>query len=228
MKRRTIFKNIIEVRFEPDSKILDKRGEITGSILNSQFTDWVIQENRIDFSKKGNEEFGAFFSYKNLGLYASYPNLLPFIKKNTKQFITSTWDYFKSNKIHRVGVRTVFLTETENYQKTFDSYKEKFFKVDEEMLSKFDGKLYDFGFPMNFVDGENYINVNTGPMYAKQSAQFFDKIKDIPKFGIFVDVDYYMKDCSLITKKEELIKFIEKGLDKARGYNEIITDRVVN
>lgn len=227
-KARTIAKYFIEVRFEPDAKILDMRGEIATSVLKKQFTDWVISENKIDFSNKGTDEFGANFSYKGLGIYSSYPNPLTFIKNSAESFIKSTWDYFKDNKIQRIGIRTVSLTETTDYQKTFDAYKEKFFKVNEEMLSNFDGKLYDIGFPMNFVDGNKYIHMMTGPMYAKQSTQYFDNIKDIPKYGIFVDVDYYMEDCLSISTSKALINFIIEALDKEKRYREIISDKVAN
>jgi hypothetical protein len=228
MNNRTISKYFIEIRFEPDAGILDKRGKIAASVLKKQFTDWIIQENKIDFSKKGNDEFGAYFSYRNLGIYSSYPNALPFIKNSSKDFIKSTWDYFKNNKIQRIGVRTISLTETTDYQKTFDAYKENFFKINEETLGKFDGKLYDVGFPMDFIDGNKFTHIMTGPMYAKQSSQHFDKVKDIPKYGIFVDVDYYMDDCSSISTPQDLIKFIEEALNKGKHYKEIIVDKVAN
>lgn len=224
---KTVSKYILEIKFKPDSRILDKRGEIAESLLKEQFTDWNIQENRIDFSKKGNEEFGAYFSYRGLGVYSSYPNKLPFFKRNVKDFINSAWEYFESDTILRIGIRGIYLTEADKYQATFDKYKSTLFTVDNTLLEKFGGKLYDFAVPMNFTDGKDYFHVNTGPMYREQSEAIFDKIKDLPKFGVYVDVDFFKKDFLSIVKKEEVQAFIEKGLKKTEEINDLIQGMTV-
>ncbi len=95
-----------------------------------------------------------------------------------------------------------------------------------EELKKFDGDLVDIGFPLNFVNGEDFFNVVTGPMEKGQSQQFFGNDEDLPQAAIYIDVDYFRRDISSDLKQRNILKFIDTGVNKAKGIADTIASLV--
>jgi len=223
MSMKKIFsKHIVEIRYKPNSRFLDKRGETAELLAGSFFDQWNISNNRIDFSSKTNENIVAFISFRNLGLFTNYPNTADFFKEKAKDFIKSSWDNFLTSKITRIGVRSTYLIETESFKNSFDDYRKKFLGLSDEDLKKFDGDLIDLGFPLNFTIGEDFFNVTTGPMEKSQSKEFLLDDDELPDAGIFVDVDYFKKEFSPHITQKNVLDFVDKGIDKAGNIKDLI------
>jgi len=215
-------KHLVEVRFKPNARILDKRGELAEALSTPLFNYWNISTNRIDFLSKDNKTIQAFFSYKNLGLLASHPNETAYFIDEAKAFIKNAWTHFPADKISRIGVRSTYIVPVKDFTKAFEAYKEKFLKLSAEELKKFDGDLVDVGFPLNFVSGEDFFNVVTGPMEKGQSQQFFGADEDLPQAAIYIDVDYFRRDISSDLKQRNILEFIDTGVNKAKSIADTI------
>lgn len=211
---KEIAKYVVEIRFTPDPRILDKRGEIAENISNNFLEEWKISSNKIEFTSKENESALAYFSYKNFALVSDYPNDKNFFLDKSEQLIKSSWQYFPTNKIIRLGVRSTFFIKTDSFKKTFESYKDSFLKIEDNKLKEI-GELVDMGFPLNFIVDNDHIHTTTGPMEKEQAKQSFGEIEEIPESGIFLDVDYFRKDFSSYIKQKDVLDFVKKAVDKS-------------
>ena len=170
---KSITKHIFEIRIKPDARFLDKRGSIAAQMTSAKFNHWNISRNRIDFGSSVHPELTAFFSFRNLGIASSTPITTDEFQKTAEEFIKSAWQHFTTNTIIRLGVRTICLTQATDFKKSFDAYRKFFLKLEDKDLSKFGGDLVDLGFLLNFVDGDKFFNITTGPMEDKQSKDIF-------------------------------------------------------
>lgn len=220
--KKIFSKHLIEIRYKPSSRFLDKRGEIAEMLSSSTFDQWNISTNRISFSSKETEDIGAFISYRNLGLFTAHPNTKDVFVEKAKDFIRSSWNYFATDKITRVGIRSTYLIETKGFKESFDKYRKKFLALSDEDISQFGGDLVDLGFPLNFSVDEDFFNINTGPMEKSQSKEFVIDDKELPSAGVFVDVDYFRKEFSPHTTQRNILDFLDKGIDKAEKIKTLI------
>jgi len=214
MKEKREIEYVIEIRFKPNSRILDKRGEIASALSSQLLNQWNISDNQIVLSNNDNKKITAIFSFKNIIFNSSYPNDKNFFLKNAESFIKSAWSIFPNNEITRIGVRTKFLSQTKDFNTIFESYKKNFLKLSEEDFKEVGGDLIDLGFPLNFVDGDNFFNIMTGPMDKEQLEQSF-KDKTDYESAIFLDFDYFKKEFSPYIKQKDVIDFLNLGVEKA-------------
>lgn len=223
-----ISKHLVEIRYKPSSRFLDKRGEIADLLSAGIFDQWNISTNRIEFSSKRQENIGAFFSFTNLGLFTNHPTTQQLFLQKAKDFVRSAWTHFPTDKITRIGIRSTHLIETKDFKSAFDNYRSKFLALSNDDLKGFDGDLIDLGFPLNFVTGEDFFNVNTGPMEKAQSKDMFGYDEEkLPKTGVYVDVDYFRKEFSPHTTQRNLLDFIDRGIQKAELIRKLIADWTV-
>jgi len=222
MENKTFSKHIIEIRYKPNSRFLDRRGEIAELLAGTFFDQWDISNNRIDFSSKGNENILAFFSFRNFGLFTNYPNTTDFFKEKAKDFIRSAWIHFSADKITRIGIRSTYLIGSKSFENSFDEYRKKFLGLSDEDLKKFDGDLIDIGFPLNFATGEDFFNITTGPMKKSQSKEFLIDSEELPASGIYMDIDYFKKEFSPHITQKNVLDFADKGIDKAEKIRDLI------
>jgi hypothetical protein len=222
-----ISKHIIEIRFRPDGHFLDRRGQVAESLVGSSalFKHWNITANRIDFSSKDNAHVKAFLSYRNLGLASTSPNETAFFVESAEAFIKSAWNDLPNNEFSRIGIRSMFLVETDDFSKAREGYRKRFLKLSDEEMREFGGDLIDLGFPLHFQHDENCFNVMTGPMEREQSKQFFGEI-DLPPTGIFVNIDYFRKNLSPHISQKMVLQLLNEGVEKARSVAVLIVDWV--
>jgi len=202
MYKKIIEKSICEIRFKPDSTFLDKRGQIANRIAEkSIFTDWNITANQIEFTSSSNKNIKANFSYRNLALESAEPNKRSFLIGNIKSFLEKSWDLLPNSNIIRIGVRSTYIIESDNFKEIFELLKEKFFVNNSTDFSGYD--LYDLAISFNFVKGENYFHVSIGPMNDAEIKNNFNDEAGLPKAGLFMDIDSFKKTVSPhITQKE--------------------------
>lgn len=205
--------HILEVRFRPSPRFLDEKGHIAAHMTNDEFNHWNISSNRIDFSSSEHPELAAFFSFSNLGVTSAPPASTADFLNTVKEYIKSAWQHFEKETIIRMGVRSKYLIEVSSITKAFNAYKNKFLKLSDDDITKFGGELVDVGFPLNFIAGDNFFNVNTGSMEKKQSEGIFGE--KAFEAGIYVEVDYFRKEISPNIIVKHVISFVNDGTKKA-------------
>lgn len=218
---------VVEIRFKPNAKVLDKRGEIASNLLSKLLNQWSISSNQILLSSKENLDTKAVFSFKNVSFVSNYPNDKKFFLENAGAYIKSAWTHFPNNEIIRVGIRTKYLIPAKDFKSIFDSYRKNFLALKDEKLTEIGGTLIDLGFPLNFADGDNLFNIVTGPMEKKQFGQFVKEQEDIFENGVFIDFDYFKQEFSPYTKQKDIIELIKLGIEKAEKACSVISDLVI-
>jgi hypothetical protein len=224
-----ISKYVIEIRFKPDPRFLDKRGEIAAKLTGPRalFQGWRISPNRIDFTTPRDQNLTAFFSFSNLGLVSASPNKVENFTKSAENWLRATWsEFLHKADLTRIGIRSIFFIETDSFEKCYDAYRERFLKLSDEELDRFGGELIEIGFPLNFRKGEDYFNLVTGPMRDIQAKlpQFLGRT-DLPAVGIYLDVDFYRKDLPRMELKD-VLELLNIGVDKAEEIASLIVDLI--
>lgn len=221
---KTITKQLCEIRFKPDPKILDKRGEITGALSDLTFPNWKIANNRIDFGNDKDLFASAFFSYRNLGTSSCFPHDAKYFVDTTKEFIKKSWVFFPSNNIVRVGIRSSVLVDLgKSFKDYFEVYKKNISGFTKKNLFK--AELVDVGLNLNFANGDEYFNITTGPMDREQAKMFFDGNSDeeIPETCVYIEVDYFKKDFKPSIKQKDIFKILDDGIAKSEEISSSIT-----
>lgn len=225
--KEKIAEYVVEIRFKPNARVLDKRGEIASNLLSKLLNQWSISSNQILLSSKENLDTKAVFSFKNVSFVSNYPNDKKFFLENAEAYIKSAWTHFPNNEIVRVGIRTKYLIPAKDFKSIFDSYKKNFLALKDEDLTKIGGTLIDLGFPLNFADGDNFFNIVTGPMEKEQFGQFVKEQEDIFENGVFIDFDYFKQEFSPYTKQKDILDLIKLGIEKAENACSAISDLVI-
>ena len=224
---KIISKHILEIRYKPNSRFLDRRGEIADILSGQKFDQWNIGNNKIDFASKKHPDIGAFLSYRNLGFFSEYPVSIDNFNNEAKNFLKSAWTYFPTNQITRIGIRSAFLVEVKNFKEAFDKYRSAFLGLREEDIKKFGGDLIDLAFPLNFAIGEEFFNITTGPMDEKQSKEFAMDANELPDASIYIDVDYFRKEFSPYVTQKNILDLIDKGVEKAKEVKKEISNLII-
>lgn len=228
MNKETITEYVIEIRFKPNAKVLDKRGEIATSLISKLLDQWTISNNQISLTSKENTDVKAMFSFRNISFVSNHPNDEKFFLEKAEEYIKSAWTHFPTNEIVRIGVRTKFLISSTDFKTIFDAYRKNFLALSDEQLKKIGGTLVDLGFPLNFVDEDNFFNVMTGPMEKEQFNQFLKTQEDIFDNGVFIDFDYFKQEFSPHIKQKDIIDFLKLGVKKANDACVAITELVID
>ena len=217
-----ISKHFMELRFKPNPTILDKRGKIAELLSGKPFDRWGISQNRIDFTNKDCKYILGFFSFRNLGFSCVYPQPVEYFVEEAKKFIKKAQSFYDINEIRRIGVRSIFLTEVDDFKKTMHAYRDRFLKLNDEDVKKFGGDLVDVGFPLNFSTGDSRFNIRMGPMEKKQALEQYGDEEEIPETAIFVDVDYFQSEFERGFGQRQLLQFIDEGVRKGKEINDLI------
>ena len=187
---------ILEVRYKPNAKILDYRGSWAEAISeHMKLPQWRIIENRIDIYDDKNRDH-AFVGFRNAGFVAyntSTKNY--FADKAVKlfKFICSLEGFEKVPYVERIGVRSRFC---KGYRGSFDTLRDKYtsnyLNLTERAREIIGAKLLDIGGPLNFRDSHGNFNTLCGPMVEEQIAGYFGKDEEVPKVGLYFDIDYWL------------------------------------
>lgn len=177
-------KFVCEIRFVPNPKFLDIRGEIASAMSNDKLKQWKISKDRVDVSGK---EGVAFASYSNLGF-------ITLEEKNIDDCIKSIDEAIKilgDLPPVRWGVRIYSISPSrKKFPTLLNKCKNKLLNFNPKNFSKIDGQLEDLGISYIFSNGKDKFQITIGPMEKKQSVNYFPEDK-LPKNGIFVDLDIY-------------------------------------
>lgn len=222
---RHVFNHFFEVRFNPDPRLLDKRGQMIQQLMGRSFNQWRILGEQVEVSHEQNKEVVASFSLRNFIVISRSSNDSNAFIASVEEFIKTMWSQFSSNTITRLGVRSQCLVETADYNQTLQAFQHRFLKLSKDELNSFGGSLVDFAFPLHFSHGENLAHLNTGAMAYLQSQQFFGDRAF--QSGVFLELDYFRPNVSPTIKCKEVIEFARVGIQKAKEYLDIVQDWVI-
>lgn len=205
---KEINEHILEIRYKPNSKILDFRGNITEKISqHMNLSEWQIGENRIDVFKK-DQSFRAFVAFRNSGIVirnTSLPDYFPNQAVKFVRYLFSLETMANPVFVERLGVKSKFsIPYKGSFSELFENFKNKLIHLSDEALAAYDAEIIDVGFPLNFKTIRGNINTNCGPMKKDQLKLFFDheKEEELPEVGIYIDFDYWIKPSKPISVKE--------------------------
>lgn len=216
----TLTKHFFEIRFKPKPSILDKRGRITEKLIGDPFNGWTISENTINFNNKDDKFITGYFSFRNLGFALTQTKSDNYFVDKYRSFITNACTLFNINDITRVGIRTSFYSETDDFEITRVKLQSKIFKEDCNNFNDLGEAIVDVGFAIDFSDQSNFINTEFGPMKKEQAEQRLGKEEDgLYEQGLFLGVDYHISNCKRIKHHKDIIRFIELGLEKSTAIN---------
>ncbi len=220
--KKRLSKRFLEVKFKPNASILDKRGMIAESLSSDPFDSWAVSTNRVDLKKKTDKYLDGYFTFRNLGigLRCSVPG--DEFEKKAREFVKNAWEFLPGDTVTRIGVRSLYFSEIYNFEKSLQKYRNRFLKLSDEELQMFGGDLVDLGFPLNFKTGNRRFNIMNGPMKKSQARGIFGEEEELPKIGVFVDVDYFESDFKYTVRQKNVFDLIKKGIAKADEINKLI------
>ena len=197
---------ILEIRYQPNAKVLDHRGKWAEQIgAHMKLAHWVIVENRLDIFDAEQSCF-AFLGFRNAGYKAVNPPTKNFFEDQCLKFLklVMSFDGFQNPlAVDRIGVRARFLKPFEgSIKELVDRYRRKYYRLTSDAEVALSGELIDVGGALNFTDKYGNFNTHSGPMPIEQSKAFFRNDKDFPEVGLYFDIDYWLRPVKLMTFEE--------------------------
>lgn len=194
-----VSESVLEVRFKPDPRVLDRRGE-WADVLSAKLgmSRWQIIENRLDLSSEKSKE-RAFLSFRNFGYIADDVRGPDAWRERASAVVHAIFrlsGFHSPLLIERIGVRGRFCMP---FSGTFAELREAFSQsyvgpADPLMSALGEGvRLEDVGAPLNFSDELGNFNTTCGPMGREQLGEFFKKRSDLPEVGLYYDIDYWQR-----------------------------------
>ena len=194
-----ISESIFEVRFKPNARILDHRGDWGQRISDHMgLPEWKIDGNRLDVFERDLSN-QAFLGFRNAGFTSkNSPSKNHFYDRAIKlfTFITQLDGFEKQPLIERLGIRQRFCTSVDvSFEDLRSRYLAKYLGLTEDAKKLLQAKLVDIGGNLNFSDALGNFNTSSGPMEQKQIMQFFQGWPhlEIPEVGFYFDIDYWVK-----------------------------------
>ena len=206
---------ILEVRFRPNARVLDRRGQWAETIAQEmELEHWNIVENRVDLLS-GDKKIRAFVGFRNFGLTTlDAPTSNYFRDKATKLtgVISKLPDFIFPLSIERCGVRTTICHEIDAEVERIASVVRDRFVVPES--------LQDLGGADNVVDAAValYFRAAHGQLNIRVSSNGANEIKaafrshspdELPQQGWISDMDYFSSDKEQVSQKNLVWRIIE-------------------
>lgn len=201
---------LIEIRFSPNAKILDYRGQWAEAISqHMELSEWQIQENRLDiFDKEQARRF--FVSYRNAGALIRNSSTRNYFSDQVNKFLKYLFEqksFGDKLNVERFGVRGRFATAfSGSFEELLNLYSTKFITIRPEALKVINAKIVDIGMPIDFSTNNGNINSASGPMAKSQLSKIFDREKNLPEVALYFEFDYWVRPNVTIIAKDILNK----------------------
>jgi hypothetical protein len=198
---------IFEIRYRPNARLLDVRGDLATEIAAEMgLPDWLIIENRVDLFAKDQSQY-AFVGFRNAGfktVNAPTKDLFPDKAAKLMRMLFKNPAFGTTINVDRIGVRSRF---SNPFAGTFEElcvrFATRYVSITEatkELLD--DAKLVDIGAPLNFTDRLGNFNTMSGPMKREQFKQFFQREDPYPQVGLYYDIDYFKQPKSAMDDRD--------------------------
>lgn len=198
MPTERLNEHVVEVRFKPNPRVLDYRGEWAATIADKmELPDWKIIENRVDILSSQRLEH-AFFGFRNAGFTCSNTSTQIQFPERATKFLRLLFEQERFDSkpvVERLGVRSKFCVPYDgDFEELNQLVATKYVTMTPGLAEAFgeEARLIDIGAPLNFEDDLGNFNTSCGPMGNEQLKQFFRAEKGLPAIGLFFDIDYYV------------------------------------
>lgn len=224
-----INEHIFEIRYKPNSKVLDHRGIWAEKLSKHlELSEWQILENRVDVYNKENK-LRVFVGFRNSGSVCFASPTSTYFPDKTKKFFRFVLDldgFEKSLFVERIGVRSKFCSPfSGSFDELRDRYATRYLIPTKEVMNAYDAKLIDIGGPLNFADKHGNFNTMSGPMPKDQIQGFFNQEVDFPEIGFYFDIDYWLKPNKVVENKD-ILNMISVFAREAWSKHEKITNLI--
>jgi hypothetical protein len=222
---------ITEVRFKPNPRVLDHRGEWAEALISSlDLPAWQIDDNSVKVANKDATRI-VTLGFQNVIAQARDIETKNFFPEFASKAIRTifTLDGFGPVEVGRIGVRSKFCNYFRGEFSDLVSRSSQRYVMPTKALANVFGRsarLIDIGAPLNFEDEDGFFNTNCGPMNRDQLKQFFVKNEGFPEVGLYFEIDYFSKPQSIL-RAEVVAESVSRFAVKSWEFNERIRDMVL-
>lgn len=211
-KYRKKSRYILELRYPPLVNIFDKRGEILNEIypiFKPKLDQWKVDNAQVimaDSFKTPTKQI-VIGHLRSSIMYEDASTLQEFVDDSNKLLKELKKFFPELDGLDRVGFRIISIFDFE----IFSSFQEVSKKIQETFLVNPFPSQIDFTDLKITLMGEQF-GLNIGPVKEGEPwaiSMFSNPIKNIPKYGLGIDVDGYANDVNCSTEIE-LINVINK------------------
>ena len=218
---------LVEIRYKPNSKILDHRGSLADSISNHMgLTEWLITENRVDIFRADKKERG-FVAFRNAGFTLIDAETTELFLDRANKFVRFAFaqsPFADPLFVERIGVRAqIAVPFNDSFENLLERYSTRFASLSVEAANVLDASLIDMGFALNFSTRDGRLNVNTGPMGQTQLRQFLDRDEDLslPDVALYADLDYWSRPGQPMPMKNILNTIKQRALENWQRFERL-------
>lgn len=228
--RKLINEHIVEIRFQPNPKILDYRGTWAEMVSkHMKLSEWRIIENRFDVYDVEKTR-RAFVSFRNAGFIVHNGKTKNYFPDQALKFMKLLFQqegFGDRIFVIRLGVKSRFAT---GFRGSFDEllqlYSSRFVSVKQAAKEAFDALIIDIGCPLDFETAIGKINSMSGPMTADEISRFFKFEANPPDVGLYLELDYWKRPQKKMTAKE-ILSLVKEYSNENWDRHEAIKDLVI-
>lgn len=211
LPRRVVF----DFRYNPVPVFSDVRGQLV-ALHGFKDLNWRVHENNILIISPS-EKTQIIINPDRYNFSSEYIPNLGFLRSKLEKYTDGLKKLLQINKVQRIGLKSTFIKSVQGeFPDLVTRYLKIFSRFNNEDWKALGGKPVDIGYPINFKEGESFINTMQGPMKKEQlETQFFQFKGDFPKLACFFDIDIFCFPDKEFDKIH-LQKFISNGLKKSQ------------
>lgn len=192
--------HVCEVRFKPNARIIDRRGEYAEILATSTgLPKWKVAASRVEVHDEEETRRG-FFGHRNAGFEASQAPTHNYFADQAAKFIRTLVDlpgFGPTLNVLRIGLRSRFCIGVPgDFDELVRAYSLKVW--DGEAAAKSLGltgtaKLIDVGTWMKLADDVGKFTLSCGPITDEEAANQFPKrsATKFPEVNLYLDIDYF-------------------------------------
>lgn len=191
-----ISEHVLELRYKPDSRVLDQRGSLAASFSEYlKLSEWRITQNRVDVYDK-EQTTRVFASFRNAGVVVRNPTdseNFPRLASKFVNFLSRQRPFNKTFPLVRLGVRSRFGFASQlPFSDLFGRFSNRVIDIQPEVRETIGGVPIDIAFPMDFDAPNGRIHSNSGPMESEQLRTFFGfhPQERLPEVALYIEFDY--------------------------------------
>ena len=209
-------KTILEIRFSSPARQFDFISDIVRALGGTPPADNrnIFLDTRNIGLQVSSKKINLLFNASRYVINMEEQLDLDEIRKTILDLSARLHSHVHWTSMTRIGFRTIWTLEVENFEALLEKSKKALFK-DHELITN----ATDVGLPLTLIDRNSKVNYLYGPMKKAQlEAIGFEFPLEVPECFAYIDVDYY---------REPNQQFSEKYLkDFLRSASSFATEKV--
>lgn len=191
----------VEIRFKPNPRMLDHRGEWAARLSELLELDkWVIAENVLDVHDEPTTQ-RALVAFNRCALTMIDVTGSEVFSARAIKFLTFLFDlpdFTRRLWVHRLGVKPRFFTLFDGgFEQLLNRVKDRYFDLKTEAKEAIgeSATLTDIGALLDLKDDLGDFKSLCGAMKRDQARTIMDyrKKDELPLVGLYYDIDYFTK-----------------------------------